>query len=330
MTWFSAMRHPAVAMAAALDRIEAAIHGGHRAEALEWLGRLDAFATHTGIASEQARVAHCRALLAEGETARDLRGGADAARAIAAAVRTRPHRAGLRRVPAPGPPASRARTHLQAALDRFEQLNAHPWAERARLELRAAGRTARKRDPSTALQLTPQEIQVARLSRVAAHPRGRGAAVPEHAYGRLPPPQRVRKARHQLAHRAGPSSLGLTPERRYPSNLAILPATWNRLPPSVAGMTNQTKQARTTSTRARSIGAQATGASSTGATSVAFAAVIAAAAGAVAMGAVAIGALAIGRLKIGDAAVRRLRIGELEVDQLRVRRLQVLEQDNEG
>jgi DNA-binding NarL/FixJ family response regulator len=52
---------------------------------------------------------------------------------------------------------------LQAALDRFEQLNARPWAERARLELRAAGRTARKRDPSTLLQLTPQEVQVARF-----------------------------------------------------------------------------------------------------------------------------------------------------------------------
>ena len=53
VTWFSAMSHPAVAgMAAALDRIEAAIHGGRRDEALEWLGRLDAFATHTGIASD--------------------------------------------------------------------------------------------------------------------------------------------------------------------------------------------------------------------------------------------------------------------------------------
>ena len=70
VTWFSAMTHPAVAgMAAALDRIEAAIHSGRRDEALEWLDRLDAFATHTGITSEQARVAHCRALLAEGALA---------------------------------------------------------------------------------------------------------------------------------------------------------------------------------------------------------------------------------------------------------------------
>jgi DNA-binding CsgD family transcriptional regulator len=64
-----------------------------------------------------------------------------------------------------------ARTHLQAALDRFEQLNARPWAERARLELRAAGRTARKRDPSTLLQLTPQEVQVARFVARGLHTR---------------------------------------------------------------------------------------------------------------------------------------------------------------
>ena len=38
-----------------------------------------------------------------------------------------------------------------------------PWAARARTELRASGETARKRDPSTRDQLTPQELQIARL-----------------------------------------------------------------------------------------------------------------------------------------------------------------------
>ncbi len=37
------------------------------------------------------------------------------------------------------------------------------WAERAAVELRATGETARKRDPSTVAQLTPQELQIARL-----------------------------------------------------------------------------------------------------------------------------------------------------------------------
>jgi DNA-binding NarL/FixJ family response regulator len=58
-----------------------------------------------------------------------------------------------------------ARTHLRAALQTFDDLGAAPWAERARQELRASGETARKRDPSTAASLTPQEVQVARLVR---------------------------------------------------------------------------------------------------------------------------------------------------------------------
>jgi hypothetical protein len=143
VTWFSAMTHPAVSgMAAALDCIEAAIYGGRRDETLEWLDGLDAFATHTGIASDQARVAHCRALLVEGETARSL---FEEALTLPGCSRRPLERArtelaygeflrrGRRRV--------EARTHLQAALDRFEQLNAGPWAERARLELRDAGHT---------------------------------------------------------------------------------------------------------------------------------------------------------------------------------------------
>jgi DNA-binding NarL/FixJ family response regulator len=49
------------------------------------------------------------------------------------------------------------------ALGLFEQLGAAGWCERARSELRASGETARKRDPSTLDQLTPQELQIARV-----------------------------------------------------------------------------------------------------------------------------------------------------------------------
>jgi DNA-binding NarL/FixJ family response regulator len=56
-----------------------------------------------------------------------------------------------------------ARAHLRAALDAFDLLGAAPWAERARTELRATGETARKREPSTMSQLTPQEQQIVRL-----------------------------------------------------------------------------------------------------------------------------------------------------------------------
>ena len=56
-----------------------------------------------------------------------------------------------------------ARRHLRSALERFGRLGTAPWETRARAELRASGETARRRDPSTRDQLTPQELQIARL-----------------------------------------------------------------------------------------------------------------------------------------------------------------------
>jgi DNA-binding CsgD family transcriptional regulator len=56
-----------------------------------------------------------------------------------------------------------ARARLRAALEGFEDVGARLWAERARAELQATGERARRRDPSTVDELTPQELQVARL-----------------------------------------------------------------------------------------------------------------------------------------------------------------------
>jgi DNA-binding NarL/FixJ family response regulator len=58
---------------------------------------------------------------------------------------------------------SEAREPLRRALAGFELLGAQPWADRARREIGATGERARRREPSTADQLTPQELQVARL-----------------------------------------------------------------------------------------------------------------------------------------------------------------------
>jgi DNA-binding NarL/FixJ family response regulator len=56
-----------------------------------------------------------------------------------------------------------AREQLRSALATLERLGAATWAERTRTELRASGETARKRDPSTLADLTPRELQIARL-----------------------------------------------------------------------------------------------------------------------------------------------------------------------
>jgi DNA-binding CsgD family transcriptional regulator len=54
-----------------------------------------------------------------------------------------------------------ARPWLLEAEATFDRLGAGPWLERARAELAAAGQRARRRQPSTAKELTPQELQVA-------------------------------------------------------------------------------------------------------------------------------------------------------------------------
>jgi DNA-binding CsgD family transcriptional regulator len=54
-----------------------------------------------------------------------------------------------------------AREQLRAAIDIFDNLSAEPWSETARSELAATGETARRRDPATVNELTPQELQIA-------------------------------------------------------------------------------------------------------------------------------------------------------------------------
>jgi ATP/maltotriose-dependent transcriptional regulator MalT len=64
-----------------------------------------------------------------------------------------------------------AREHLRVALDLFERLGAPPWAGRARAELRATGETARPREAGPTEELTPQELQVARIVAAGASTR---------------------------------------------------------------------------------------------------------------------------------------------------------------
>jgi DNA-binding CsgD family transcriptional regulator len=144
------------------DLIEAAVRASRPEEAAAALPRFEAWAGHSA-PSAQPRLAVCRALLAEGEEA--TRHFEDALRLGEQArpfdfARTRllygEHLRRLRR-------RTDARVHLRAALEAFERFRAEPWAERARTELRASGETARRRDPMTVDQLTPQELQIARF-----------------------------------------------------------------------------------------------------------------------------------------------------------------------
>jgi DNA-binding CsgD family transcriptional regulator len=154
--------HPLAAILSAPDRLETLVRLGRADEAIEALPAFAAWAERAGV-SAQSRLASCRALVAS---------GAEATRhfedAVQHAQATRPFdlarirllygehlRRERRRVD--------ARTQLRAAIEAFERFDAVVWADRARNELRATGETARKRDPSTIDQLTPQELQIARF-----------------------------------------------------------------------------------------------------------------------------------------------------------------------
>ena len=145
------------------DKIEAAVRASRPDDARAALPLFGAWVGYSGSPSAQPRLAACRALLAEGEEATEhfeeaLRLGGDARPFDFARIQLL-YGEHLRRARR----RTDARIHLRAALAALERLRAEPWAERARAELRASGETARKRDPSTFAELTPQELQIARF-----------------------------------------------------------------------------------------------------------------------------------------------------------------------
>jgi DNA-binding CsgD family transcriptional regulator len=56
-----------------------------------------------------------------------------------------------------------ARVQLRSALEIFERMDAQPWADRARNEIRATGERVSRRDATAVEGLTPQEFQIAAL-----------------------------------------------------------------------------------------------------------------------------------------------------------------------
>ena len=144
--------------------VEAAAAAGRPDDALDAVAAWQQWASHAGAPVGGIVLARARALLASPEEADER------FRECLAAHETLPwpfvhartelaYGEFLRRARR----KAEARTLLRTALERFEALGATPWADRAAGELRATGETARKRDSSTLDDLTPQELQIARL-----------------------------------------------------------------------------------------------------------------------------------------------------------------------
>ena len=160
----SRLRLPVLARMAAAERIDAAVRAGDPGLARQWVDELAGFGDATGRPWALATVAYGRAVTAEPDDAQALFEEAldHHARAGRPYDAARTHlgygewlRRAQRRVD--------AREHLRHALETFTDLRAAPLVERATAELRASGETARKRDPSTLVQLTPMELKVAQL-----------------------------------------------------------------------------------------------------------------------------------------------------------------------
>lgn len=155
---------PALQRMIVLDRITAAVRSDDRELASSWLAEFEEFATAAGWPWAGTVMNHGRALLTDGDAATEH----FVAALDASGQNVRPYDLArtnlalgehLRR----SQRRSDARPYLRAALAHFEDLGAEPLAARAAHELRASGETARKRDPSTALALTPMELQTAQL-----------------------------------------------------------------------------------------------------------------------------------------------------------------------
>ncbi|HYO40933.1 MAG TPA: AAA family ATPase [Nocardioidaceae bacterium] len=157
-------RLPVLARMSAAERIEAAVRAGDTVAARAWTDELALFADTTRRPWALATVAFGRALTADQAGAdprfrESLVHHADAGRPLDAARTQLAYGEWLRRHQR----RVDARQHLREAAETFQDLRAESHAARANQELRASGETARKRDPSTLVTLTPMELQIAQL-----------------------------------------------------------------------------------------------------------------------------------------------------------------------
>jgi DNA-binding CsgD family transcriptional regulator len=161
---------PAIRFVSISDQIEAAFRAGRADRIDAAYARFRPWAEHVHQPWAQAVVERCRALTCppsevEQHFAMAVRLHAQGGRPLQRARTDLLYGEWLRRSRRP----TDARTELRAALEIFERLEATPWADRTRNELRAAGEIAARRTSADPLsQLTPQELQVVRLAATGA------------------------------------------------------------------------------------------------------------------------------------------------------------------
>ena len=144
------------------DAVEAAVRTGRLGEMSAHLARFEQWVAAVPTRARIALLARCHALVDDADGDRHYAEAVALGDALSPFDRARTEllygewlRRHRRRVD--------ARPHLRTALELFRRLSACPWEERAHRELRASGETARRRDPAARDQLTPQELQIARL-----------------------------------------------------------------------------------------------------------------------------------------------------------------------
>ncbi len=144
------------------DAVEAAVRTGRADEVAGHLERFRTWAQSSEHAVALALLARCEALLGDGDVEPQWQRATELADSLPPVEQGRTlllYGEWLRRQRR----RAEARRHLRAALELFGRVGLAPWEARARAEMRASGETARKRDPSTRDDLTPQELQIARL-----------------------------------------------------------------------------------------------------------------------------------------------------------------------
>jgi DNA-binding CsgD family transcriptional regulator len=159
-------QHPVLTAFLVPDLVEAAVRA-HRAEAAtETVAAYQKWAAAVGQPGATALAARCLALIATDDQAERHFTAATLDHPFEQARTDLLHGEWLRR----GRRRTESRRRLRAALEAFEKLDADPWSERARAELRATGETIDQTTKTgTPLgRLTPQEREVARLAAAGA------------------------------------------------------------------------------------------------------------------------------------------------------------------